>query len=146
LLLCSQVSWSLLWVCLTWWTLLMLMPTDMCALCVENVTSHGLNWTDMFDMSVVELGTSYSAGCVDEDFPDQTILDSIVTFTHCRNFSVNYCVCWKSVMNCCCDLRFLRNVKWQCNVPSELSFLFWNLLCILVLLTVVKDVELISRT
>jgi len=53
----------------------------------------------MFDMNVVELGTSYSAECVDEGFPDQTISDNIVTCTHCKSFDVNdYCVCLKSVI------------------------------------------------
>ena len=53
----------------------------------------------MFDTNVVELGTSYSAECVDEGFPDQTISDNIVTCTHCRSFDVNdYCVCLKSVI------------------------------------------------
>lgn len=88
------------------------MPTDMSALCVENVTSHALSWTGMFDTNVVELGTSYSAECVDEGFPDQTISDNIVTCTHCKSFDVNdYCVCLKSVIIAVlirCDSGFVR--------------------------------------
>jgi hypothetical protein len=110
---CLQVSLSLPWACLTWWALLMLMPTDMSALCVENVISHAPSWTGMFDMNVVEPGTSYSAGCVDEGFPDQTISDNTVTCTHWRHFNVHdYCVCWKSVIIAVliwCDLGFVRN-------------------------------------
>lgn len=118
----NQVSLSLPWACLTWWALLMLMPTDMSALCVGNVISHSQSWTGTFDMNVVEPGTSYSAGCVDEGFPDQTISDNMVICTHCRNSNVHdHCVWCKPVIIVVliwCDLRF---VKWHCNVPWEFS-------------------------
>jgi hypothetical protein len=144
---CSQVSLSLPWACLTWWALLMLMPTDMSALCVGNVISHSQSWTGTFDMNVVEPGTSYSAGCVDEGFPDQTISDNMVICTHCRNSNVHdHCVWCKPVIIVVliwCDLRF---VKWHCNVPWEFSISESSVQTWLVVQLVMKDAELISRT
>jgi len=79
----------------------------------------------MFDTNVVELGTSYSAECVDEGFPDQTISDNIVSCTHCKSFDVDdYCVCLKSVIITVlirCDSGFVRYDTAMCLQ----SFLFY---------------------
>jgi hypothetical protein len=80
----------------------------------------------MFDTNVVELGTSYSAECVDEGFPDQTISDNIVTCTHCKSFDVNdYCVCLKSVIIAVLIRRDSEFVRYD-TVMCLQNFLFYS--------------------
>jgi hypothetical protein len=46
----------------------------------------------MYDMNVVQPGTSYSAEFVGGGFLDQTISDSMNIFMHCRNCNCVYYV------------------------------------------------------
>jgi hypothetical protein len=79
---CLQVSFCLPWACLTWGVLLVLMPTDISALRVGNVTRHVQSWIDMFVMNVVQPGTSYSAEFVGGGSLDQTISDNMNICIH----------------------------------------------------------------
>jgi hypothetical protein len=125
---CLQIFSWLLWGCLTSWVLLLVMPTDTCALRAANVTRHVPSWTDMSVTNVAQPGTSCSVGFVAGGSLDQTISDNTDIYTHCRSCNTECGLWWKSVI-----MIFSRSDSGDCALISFLGVLKTVNLLLLVL-------------